>query len=138
MWAKRLQASCCPPAQRWVGSCLPHNSMLPNSMRTANIKSAAHAGAVLLGASLLLSALAAPPHHSARPSAAGLTGNPPSLSLTIDPAQAKVHWTLPSSLHTVHGTFAMTHGTLSFDVNSGKASGEIVVNAKSGQSGNDS
>jgi len=107
-------------------------------MRTANIKSAAHATAVLLGASLLLSALATPPHHGARSSAASLAGNPSSLSLTINPAQSKVHWTLPSSLHTVHGTFAMTRGTLSFDANSGQASGEIVVNAKSGQSGNDS
>jgi polyisoprenoid-binding protein YceI len=107
-------------------------------MRTANIKSAAHAAAVLLGASLLLSALAAPPHHGARSCAASPRDNPSSLSLTINPAQSKVAWTLPSSLHTVHGTFAMTRGTLSLDANSGQASGEIVVNAKSGQSGNDS
>jgi polyisoprenoid-binding protein YceI len=112
--------------------------MVPNSMRTANIKNAAHAAVVLLGASLLLSALAAPPRHAALSSAASLAGNPSSLSLAIDPAQSKVHWTLPSSLHTVHGTFAMTRGTLSFDRDSGKASGEILVNAKSGQSGNDS
>jgi len=37
----------------------------------------------------------------------------------------------------VHGTFSVTRGVLKFDAESGKASGEIVVNAKSGESGND-
>src|SRR5262245_24455948 len=98
---------------------------------------AIYAIAILFGASLFFSALAAPPRHAALSSAIKFTGNPSPLSLTIDPTQSTVHWTLPSSLHTVHGTFAVTRGMLSLDADSGKASGEIVVNAQSGQSGND-
>jgi polyisoprenoid-binding protein YceI len=56
-------------------------------------------------------------------------------SLIINPAQAKVDFTLGSLLHTVHGTFQLKRGTLSFDPQSGKASGELVVDATSGESG---
>jgi polyisoprenoid-binding protein YceI len=35
----------------------------------------------------------------------------------------------------VHGTFRLKHGTLDFEPVSGKLSGEIVVDAKSGESG---
>jgi len=58
--------------------------------------------------------------------------------LTIDSAQSTVHWTLDSMLHTVHGTFAVKNGTVHFDPENGKAGGEIVVSALSGESGNDS
>jgi polyisoprenoid-binding protein YceI len=58
--------------------------------------------------------------------------------LALDPAQSKVHWTLGTTLHTVHGTFALKRGSLRLDLESGKASGEIVADATSGQSGNDS
>jgi polyisoprenoid-binding protein YceI len=58
--------------------------------------------------------------------------------LGIDPAQSKVHWTLESTVHTVHGSFAFKKGNLQLDASTGKASGEIVVDATSGNSGNDS
>ena len=58
--------------------------------------------------------------------------------LTLDPAQSKVHWNVDSTLHTVHGTFAVKSGTLHFDPETGKAGGEIVVSATSGESGNNS
>jgi polyisoprenoid-binding protein YceI len=58
--------------------------------------------------------------------------------LTLDPSQSKLHWTLDSTLHTVHGTFALKSGTVHIDPASGKASGEIVVLATSGESGNGS
>jgi polyisoprenoid-binding protein YceI len=57
--------------------------------------------------------------------------------LIVDPAQSKAHWTLGSTLHTVHGTFALKSGTIRLDQSTGKASGEIVVDATSGESGND-
>lgn len=60
------------------------------------------------------------------------------LVLSIDTAQSMVHWTLDSSLHTVHGTFRVKRGTLTVDPANGKATGEIVVDATSGESGNDS
>ena len=59
------------------------------------------------------------------------------LVFAIDPTQSSVHWTLGSSLHTVHGTFALKGGSFQFDPATGKASGEIVADATSGRSGND-
>jgi polyisoprenoid-binding protein YceI len=53
----------------------------------------------------------------------------------IDPSQTSVKFTLGDVLHTVHGTFQVEHGNLHFDRASGKLSGEIVVDAKSGASG---
>lgn len=58
--------------------------------------------------------------------------------LSVDTAKSTVHWSLDSSLHTVHGTFRVKNGTLSIDPSGGKATGEIVVDAASGESGNDS
>lgn len=57
-------------------------------------------------------------------------------ALQIDPAHTKVEFTLGDVLHTVHGTFALKRGDLRFDA-SGKASGELVVDAASGQSGSE-
>lgn len=56
----------------------------------------------------------------------------------IDRAQSKVHWSLGSTLHTVHGTFAGARGNVQFDMETGKAGGEIIVDAKSAESGNES
>ncbi len=56
--------------------------------------------------------------------------------LQIDAGQTKVEFTLGDVLHTVHGTFALKRGEVRFD-NSGRASGELVVDATSGQSGSE-
>jgi polyisoprenoid-binding protein YceI len=56
-------------------------------------------------------------------------------SFQIDPAQTKVEFTLGDVLHTVHGAFALKRGDLKFDPSSGRASGELVVDAASGDSG---
>jgi len=58
-------------------------------------------------------------------------------ALEIDPAQSKVEFTVGSTLHTVHGSFRLKRGTVRFDPATGKASGELVVDATSGDSGND-
>jgi len=79
-----------------------------------------------------LVALGALPQHAAPQSPAS------EIVVELDPAQSKVHWTLDTTLHTVHGSFAVKKGTLHLDPVSGKAAGEIVVEATSGNSGNDS
>jgi polyisoprenoid-binding protein YceI len=58
--------------------------------------------------------------------------------LVLDPAQCKVHYTVDSTVHTVHGTFNLKSGTVHVDPASGKASGEIIVYTTSGDSGNSS
>jgi polyisoprenoid-binding protein YceI len=55
--------------------------------------------------------------------------------LQIDPSQTKVEFTLADVLHTVHGSFLLKRGTMRFDATTGKASGELVVDATSGASG---
>jgi polyisoprenoid-binding protein YceI len=60
------------------------------------------------------------------------------LTLNLDPVQSKLHWMLGSTLHTVHGTFALKRGAVRFDPASGNASGEIAADATSGESGNES
>jgi len=56
-------------------------------------------------------------------------------SLQLDPAHTSVRFTLGDVLHTVHGSFHLKRGTLQLDP-SAKLTGEIVVDAKSGESGN--
>ena len=59
------------------------------------------------------------------------------LIFAVDPTQSAVQWTLGSTLHAVHGTFALKTGNLQFDPAKGTAGGEVVVDASSGRSGND-
>jgi polyisoprenoid-binding protein YceI len=56
-------------------------------------------------------------------------------ALQIDPTQTRVEFTLADVLHTVHGTFQLKRGNLHFDTATGKAAGELVVDAASGSSG---
>lgn len=55
----------------------------------------------------------------------------------LDPAQTKVTFTIDSTLHTVHGTFQLKRGRIQFDSTTGNATGELVVDSSSGQSGSD-
>jgi polyisoprenoid-binding protein YceI len=64
-----------------------------------------------------------------------LTASP--LSMDLDPARTEIQFTLHDVLHTVHGTFQLKRGTIHFDTDSGKASGEIVVDVLSGASGSE-
>jgi len=86
----------------------------------------------LVAAPATLAVLSDLPQHAApQPPASEIV-------LRLDPAQSMVHWTLGSTVHTVHGSFSFKKGTLQLDTSTGKASGEIIVDATSGNSGNDS
>ena len=87
-------------------------------------------GILLLGGSLLLSASAA---HRRPPASA--VASPKEIVLLLDAPQSKVHFTLGSTLHIVHGTFAFRRGTIRIEPENGKADGEIVADAASGESG---
>src|SRR6266478_4393591 len=78
----------------------------------------------LVAAPVTLVVLSALPQHAAP--------QPPAneIVLGIDPVQ--------STVHTVHGSFAFKKGILQLNTSTGKTSGEIVVDAASGNSGNDS
>lgn len=55
--------------------------------------------------------------------------------LRLDPQHTTVQYVLSDVLHAVHGTFQLKQGRLQLNSASGHVSGEIVVDAKSGESG---
>jgi polyisoprenoid-binding protein YceI len=55
--------------------------------------------------------------------------------LQFDPQHTTVNFTLADVLHTVRGSFRLKQGSLRLDPTSSKLTGEIVVDAKSGESG---
>jgi polyisoprenoid-binding protein YceI len=70
--------------------------------------------------------------NNALPAQAAATSQ--EVALTVNASQSKVNYTLDTTLHTVHGTFALKRGTIRIAPD-GKATGEIVADATSGQSG---
>jgi polyisoprenoid-binding protein YceI len=100
-------------------------------MMNFSCKGMARLLSITMFALVALAVLSALPQHATPQTSTG------ELVLVVDPAASKVHWTLDSSLHTVHGTFALKSGTLHVELASGKAGGEIVADATSGNSGND-
>jgi polyisoprenoid-binding protein YceI len=57
--------------------------------------------------------------------------------LDSDPAHTSVRFTLPATLHTVHGSFKLSRSAIRFDPATGKIGGELVVDATSGASGDE-
>ncbi|MBV9502080.1 MAG: YceI family protein [Acidobacteriaceae bacterium] len=57
------------------------------------------------------------------------------LRATLDPPKTIVLFTLSDVLHTVHGSFQLIEGHVSFDSATGAITGDLVVNAASGNSG---
>jgi polyisoprenoid-binding protein YceI len=55
--------------------------------------------------------------------------------LDLNLARSTVSFTLGATLHNVHGSFNLKRGNLRFDTETGKASGEIVIDAASGVTG---
>jgi polyisoprenoid-binding protein YceI len=102
-------------------------------MRVSGWKSAVGAACGISGIAVLLSATAAPPALQSEQAAVK------EVTLDVDPAQSKVNYMVDTTLHTVHGTFALKAGSaVHFDPGTGKASGEVAVYATSGESGNSS
>jgi len=58
------------------------------------------------------------------------------MTVELDPANTRIEFTVAATLHTVHGTFALKSGTVHFNPSTGSASGLVVVDATSGDSGN--
>jgi len=56
--------------------------------------------------------------------------------IKLDPAKTRIEWALGDVLHTVQGTFQLKSGAILFDAKTGEASGQVVVDATSGNSGN--
>lgn len=57
------------------------------------------------------------------------------VEIQFNPAKSTVRFTLGALLHTVHGTFKVNDATVRFDPDSGRASGQIAVDVKSGETG---
>jgi len=57
------------------------------------------------------------------------------IEIKLDPNTTSIHWTLNTTVHTVHGTFKLKSGSFHIDPATGDASGQIVVAATSGESG---
>jgi polyisoprenoid-binding protein YceI len=58
-----------------------------------------------------------------------------SVEIEFDASKCTVQFTLGAVLHTVHGSFKVKGGHARFDPASGQASGQIVVDVQSGETG---
>lgn len=56
--------------------------------------------------------------------------------LRLDPATTEIAFRLPGSLHDTHGTFRLRKGAVELDTVTTEATGLVVVDASSGESGN--
>jgi polyisoprenoid-binding protein YceI len=65
------------------------------------------------------------------------TGFAQEMEVQLDPAQTRVDFVLGDVLHTVHGDFRLKNGVLRFDPQNGGASGQLTVDATTGESGSD-
>lgn len=54
--------------------------------------------------------------------------------LSLDPAKTQIRWELDGVVHNTHGTFKLKQCHISLDPRTGSASGEVVVDAASGES----
>ncbi len=60
------------------------------------------------------------------------------MTVQLDPARTNIAFTLGDVLHTVHGTFKLKTGTIHFNPATGAASGLVLVDVASGDTGNKS
>jgi polyisoprenoid-binding protein YceI len=67
--------------------------------------------------------------------AGGLALSAADTVLELNPSKTEIGFTVSDTLHTVRGTFKLKRGNIRFDPETGKASGEIVIDVGSGASG---
>lgn len=106
--------------------------MVGDRVRASGLRAATAGLLACFAVALLLSATVT----TAGLQSSGVPGS--EVLLTVNPAQSTVRWSVDSSLHLVHGTFAVKSGDFHFDPETGRAGGQIVVSATSGESGNGS
>lgn len=58
-------------------------------------------------------------------------------TVELNPAETAISFTLHATMHTVHGTFKLKSGSIRFNPSTGTASGLVVVDVTSGDTGND-
>src|SRR5262249_34352278 len=127
----RLQHVCSlPPGQGWASNCWRCELRL----RIVNHSKKYFATVVAIACVASLAVIAAASPRVLAQSAPPEGGE---LLLKLDPDKSEFHWTLDTTLHTVHGTFKFKSGELRINPSSGVASGEILVPATSAESGND-
>ena len=56
------------------------------------------------------------------------------MAVDFDPAATKINWSLVGNVHTTHGTFQLKQGHVEVNAASGAVSGELIVEANSGNS----
>jgi polyisoprenoid-binding protein YceI len=67
-----------------------------------------------------------------------LAQKPAVIEVELNPATTSIQWTLNTTLHNVHGTFKLKSGSFRVDAATGDASGLIVIDATSAESGDSS
>ena len=63
---------------------------------------------------------------------------PQAITLHLNPSTTEIHWILNGNMHTVHGTFKLKGGLITYNPATGAAQGEIAVDLATGESGNHS
>ena len=58
--------------------------------------------------------------------------------IEVDPLRTNISFTLKATMHSVHGTAATTSGGFRFNPDTGAATGEIIIDATSAETGNGS
>jgi polyisoprenoid-binding protein YceI len=69
---------------------------------------------------------------------AAATAQSQELRLQFDPSKTTIAFTLGDILHTVHGSFQLKSGDVDYQIAAKSVSGNLIVDATSGQSGNHS
>ena len=67
---------------------------------------------------------------------AAATAQSQELRLQFDPSKTTITFTLGDILHTVHGSFQLKRGDVEYKIAAKSVSGNLIVDATSGQSGN--